>query len=215
MPTFEDILSHERFGTYLRWADGDRDRAIALYTLNTQLSESLYTSVQMLEIAFRNRINDIMRKAKGDDWYNSTLCLTNPRQVEMLAKAKQDLTDARKAPAPGNIVAALTFGFWTALVGSGYEDLWQSTLHKIARKQNGKGLQRKDFALPLAKIRRLRNRIAHHEPILEWNLREHHDKIIELTGWLSPSAAEWSLRHCRFASIFPANGVELCRPGMG
>ena len=45
----EQALSLERFGRYLDWAAGDRARAIELYTLNTQISESLYTPLQMLE----------------------------------------------------------------------------------------------------------------------------------------------------------------------
>ncbi len=55
-PGFEDTLSVERFDKYLGWAGGDRNTAIGLYTLNTQLSESLYTSLHMFEVALRNRI---------------------------------------------------------------------------------------------------------------------------------------------------------------
>ena len=34
----EQALSLERFARYLAWADGGRQRAVELYTLNTQLS---------------------------------------------------------------------------------------------------------------------------------------------------------------------------------
>lgn len=54
---FEQALSLERFGRYLDWAAGDGMRAIELYTLNTRISESLYTPLQMLEVALRNRIH--------------------------------------------------------------------------------------------------------------------------------------------------------------
>ena len=56
----EQALSLERFGRYLCWADGDRDQAIALCTLNTRISESLYTPLQMLEVVLRNRIHFVM-----------------------------------------------------------------------------------------------------------------------------------------------------------
>ena len=38
MPTFIDVLSTDRFDTYLQWANGDSDLGIRLYTFNTQLS---------------------------------------------------------------------------------------------------------------------------------------------------------------------------------
>jgi hypothetical protein len=40
-------------------------------------------------------------------------------------------------------------------------------------------------------IRMLRNRIAHHEPVIDWDLSKHYRNIIELSGWLCPSAADW------------------------
>lgn len=72
-----------------------------------------------------------------------------------------------------------------------YEDLWQKTLKDIARREDGKGLRRKDFSTPFGPIRMLRNRIAHHEPILHWNLPKHYSAILKMTEWLSPVAAAW------------------------
>ena len=37
----EAALSLERFARYVAWAEGDRERAVALSTLNTQVSEAL------------------------------------------------------------------------------------------------------------------------------------------------------------------------------
>ncbi|PNE09850.1 MAG: hypothetical protein CR217_17735 [Beijerinckiaceae bacterium] len=55
------------------------------------------------------------------------------------------------------------------------------------------------------------NRIAHHEPILEWNLPKHYRNIALLTKWLSPAAAAWCVTHCRFDGIYPAEGIDLSR----
>ncbi|MDQ0304497.1 transposase InsO family protein [Ancylobacter polymorphus] len=101
------------------------------------------------------------------------------------------IRDARKTETPGRVVAALTFGYWTAMVGREYEDLWQRTLKDIARQEGGKGLTRKHFSKPLAPVRTLRNRIAHHEPILYLDLPKHYYSLLQLTHWLSPVAAQW------------------------
>ncbi len=56
--SLEEALSPERFSRYVTWARGDRTRALGLYALNMRLSESLYTPMQMLEVALRNRIKE-------------------------------------------------------------------------------------------------------------------------------------------------------------
>lgn len=130
----------------------------------------------------------------------------------MLARARHDLRDAHKAASADAVVAALTFGFWTAMLGREYEDLWQQVLYRIARRSDDKGLRRKDFTKPLGPIRLLRNRIAHHEPILHWDLPKHHTAMLELTGWLSPVAAAWCRATSSFPDVFPKEGIALVPP---
>ena len=38
---------------------------------------------------------------------------------------------------------------------------------------------------------KLRNRIAHHEPIFTRRLDEDHTRILQVTGWISPRARAW------------------------
>ncbi len=208
----ELTLSSERFGRYLSWAEGDRARAIHLYTMNCRLSESLYTPLHMLEVALRNRIHDVASTLVAGNklaWFDLAQFQRGDRQAEQLAKAKSDLTSDRKPVEPSRIVASLTFGYWTSFFSRDYENLWQQGLHRIARRPNGKGLQRKDFAQPLMPLRLLRNRIAHHEPIIGWDLPKHYDKIIELAEWLSPAGAQWCRDNSRFPALYPVEGIAL------
>jgi hypothetical protein len=205
----EQALSLERFGRYVAWAGGDKARALELYTLNTKISESLYTPLQMLEVALRNRIHAVMTEARHENWFHDEGCLLNQWQSDQLAKAIEGIREERKDPIPGRIVAALMFGFWTAMFGTDYEELWRTTLLRIGSRPDGKGLNRKHFSGPLTPIRQLRNRIAHHEPIIDRPLPGLHRKIIELTGWLSPAAAEWCAAHSRFLAVYPSAGITL------
>jgi Abi-like protein len=206
----ELTLSLEGVGGYLSWAGGDRARAIDLYTLNTRISESLYTPLQSLEISLRNRIHVVMTEALSDEgWFHQAGVLLNDRQPKQLAKAIEDLKGVNKTPTPGRTVAALSFGFWTAMFGPDYEGLWRTTLHRIAAKPDGTGLRRKDFSGPLTPIRTIRNRIAHHEPIIMWDLRKHHKKMVELTRWLSPAAGAWCRENDRFEQVYPAERISL------
>lgn len=202
---FEGALSLERFGRYLRWAGGDRDQAIELYGLNTELSESLYTPLQMLEISLRNRIHTVMAAAHGEAWYNRDDLILLNRQRLQIANAKNDLVNEKKQIEPGRVVAALTFSFWTSMLGPDYEQLWRQGLYKIATTS----LPRKHLSRPLGRIRTLRNRIAHHEPIIYWSLPQHYQQMVEITNLLSPPAAYWCLESCKFGDIWPDQGITL------
>lgn len=209
----EAALSLERFGRYLDWAAGDRDAAIALYALNTRLSESLYTPLQTLEVALRNRIHSVLAVAKGEAWFMADAGLiTSSNQSEQVVQVMSELEKAGKPITPGGMVAGLTFSFWTTMFNKDYETLWQQTLHNIADPEAPKGLKRKSFSGPLTTIRILRNRIAHHEPILAWNLRKHHEAILKLTQWLSPAAATWCRENDRFPDAYPQSGFVLELP---
>lgn len=214
-PGIEETLSADRFGTYLGWAGGDRNRAVSLYTLNALLSESLHLPLHMLEVALRNRIHQVMTETYGDMWFDMQQHQLNATQADMLARARDDLTDKGKDHTPARIVASLTFGFWTAMLGKEYETLWQQTLKSIAKREDGKGLRRKDFTRSLGPIRTLRNRLAHHETVLYWDLRKHYGNIVQMISWLSPVAADWCRAHCRFQSLYPVEGITLIFQGPG
>lgn len=212
METDEEIelaLSYERFSRYLGWAGGDRARGLELYALNTKLSESLYTPLQMLEVVLRNRIHAVMSERMHPGWFQDGGFLLLENQRRQLEKAIQDLMDDGKPPSPGRLVAALTFSFWTSMLSPAYDALWQTGLHRIAMKGSGKGVARKELSSPLTPIRTLRNRVAHHEPVLQWNLPKHYANILQIIGWLSPPAAVWCRIHSRFESAYPPEGIVL------
>jgi hypothetical protein len=107
-------LSTERFARYLAWAGGDRARALDLYTLNTRLSKSLYITMQMLEVALRDRIHTVRATRHGEEWFRDPALITLPHQHDQVAKATEDVRNDGKDPTPGRIVAALTFSYWTS-----------------------------------------------------------------------------------------------------
>ncbi len=142
-----------------------------------------------------------MSVVEGETWYDLPQYQANGFQPDMLAKARKDLADANKQETSGAIVAALTFGYWTAMLGKEYENLWQTVLKDIARREDGKGLRRKDFTKSLGAIRTLRNRLAHHETVLHWDLPKHHRNIMQMITWLS----RWLP-----TGVTPAAGSTLC-----
>ena len=180
-------LSQERLGSYLVLADNNLREAIRLYERNTSLSEALYGLLQGLEVALRNAMHYALSLGLArEDWYNSVTWQV--AQQEQIDNAKDGLQKKAKPIVPGGMVAELTFGFWVGLTGPKYSvDLWERHLYKafpnakLGRKQLNKRLE----------IRLLRNRVAHHEPILSRDLEKDAERILETIGWISKDTERW------------------------
>jgi hypothetical protein len=173
------MISEERLLSYIKMSGGDLHKAILIYEWNTTLSETLYRPMQYLEIALRNSVHDILSAAYSrKDWYNSIDGLLKYHHLNMLGdeivKVKKRNTDVT----PGRVVAELSLGFWTGLLNKTYDaKLWIPHLHKAFPHVR---VSRKKCQAYLKRIRGLRNRVAHHEPILSRDLEADYHLILKL-----------------------------------
>ena len=198
-------LTRARIFRYLAAANGDLTRALALYETNIAVSEALFGVLHNVEIAIRNSLHDALSNGIGtQDWYRNNLALpfptvsrlifTRPMQ-KMIEKARRNVG----TPAPvGKLIAELTFGFWPFLISGQYHDLWSVSSHHAFPHAR---VPRSRVHTRLETIQRLRNRIAHHEPILtnQNMLSTGHvaqpkitlPEILECIRWISPATADW------------------------
>jgi hypothetical protein len=191
-------LSSDRLQPYRKSVGGDSERAIRLYEQNTLLAESLYGILQGLEIALRNSIHaQLVTSFARPDWWNAVQL--KPEQAMMLRNAEDSLRRVGKPLEASRIVAELSFGFWTGLTGPRYSDLWRNHLVKIFPRRP---VQRADVQLRLNSIRKLRNRIAHHEPILGRPLQKDVNQIFDTLSWISPMTARWVRSNNSFEERF-------------
>lgn len=204
-----DILSPDRFSTYLGWAQGDAVLAERLYSYNIQLSADFYASLHMLEVALRNRVDDALTQAYGAGWMHSTAVLVEPYQQGCVAQAQSTLQREGKAATHSQTIAELNFGFWSSLFGPSSNHLW-GTLRPIFQTP---GVKRALISGKLRDLRRLRNRIAHYEPILAQSIAVLHQDTLNLTAWMSVDAAAWITTHS--AITYPATPIIITPPGGG
>jgi hypothetical protein len=202
----ERTLSAERLQPYRALAHGDPVLALKLHARNTALSESLYGVLGGLEIALRNSVHGVLSSGLGrSDWYDSGLL--QPEQQRPLQMTKKRLLQDGKPLDPGRIVAELSFGFWTGLIGPGYSSLWRDHLFTAFSHRN---LRREEAHSRLDTIRKLRNRIAHYEPILSRPLQKDYNRILDAIGWISPIHARW----VRTYSSFPERYAAFVDPSL-
>lgn len=211
----EVFLSRERLGTYLAATREDREAAVRLHVWNTAVSAAFYGPLQGLEVALRNAMNRTLGERYGAAWYDNGRAGFDRGALERIAKARADLARDRHRDDPHRVVAALSFGFWVSLLGSGgravagrranYEmTLWRPALRGTFPHRAP--LTRKQAHRPLNALRTLRNRIAHHEPIFARNLVEDHERILEVAGWISPATRAWIKHHSRVPAVLTTAG---------
>ncbi len=207
-------VSEERLDAY-RQDGADAATAWGRYLWNLALCEALYPPLQLVEIALRNALHHTLHAHTGQAaWYDAPALLLAPKEQANLAAAREELRRAEKPETPGGIVAELSFGFWTGLFEVRYEHprhglslLWPALLRRVfprlPKQIDGRhGNQRHAVYGRLTRIRKLRNRVFHHERILHWTDLDHqHTTIIETIAWISPELHALSAAADRFRTV--------------
>ncbi len=204
LASVERTISHARLTRYMAATGNDLALALDLYEKNVAVSEALFGLLHGLEVAVRNSLHHTLSTDLGiADWYRDGLPLPwAPYRLSLTLPMKRSLSDARqniKVGAPvGKLIAELTFGFWPRLVARHFDDLWQPSLHKAFPHAP---VPRRVVHWRLDVIRHLRNRIAHHEPILTSRNQVYTGfaqqpfialpDILECTRWISTPMATW------------------------
>ena len=198
LPALPDLISGQRFATYLGHYNGNVKYAMRLYLWNVELTAAFWGPVSILETVIRNAIHDALRQGRADEWWSDPRVHLMNRERSMIDSAIADLhRKGVSSPNAGQIVAATTFGLWVGLTDAGlprhpllsYETaLWQPRLIRAFPNLSGK--RRKQLHRELDDVRRFRNRLAHHEPIFRAPLEQLRDDLITIAGYVHPDAAK-------------------------
>lgn len=190
-------MSGPRFATYRARADSDT-AALQLYTWNTTVGAAFYGPLQTLEVTLRNAVHGVMSANYGSRWFQDSRFLrANDRHF--VDKTIQHLRNRSKPVPPTRIVAELPFRFWVALFANTYDaTIWRTDLHRIFAP---KVKDRRGLHETLDRLRTLRNRIAHHEPIFDRHLNYDYRQIRTIVGLLDKPVLIWLDHHSRVPEI--------------
>lgn len=201
-------LSQARMARYVTLSQSTDHHPLDLYLYNLELSKQLLPALSLWEVAFRNRMDEFLC------WKFTARWPYEDRLVRQLAADdRQRLSDARTRqererslhPAPRDpIVADLSLGFWVSLFARRYEVpfAWRPGGNLARVFPNLMRPEIRDVQARLDRLRGLRNRIAHHEPILHLDLPRYHQDAMDLTRGLCPAAAALIVLGCGFKATW-------------
>ncbi|SCE69716.1 hypothetical protein [Micromonospora chokoriensis] len=182
------LLSPERMAPYLNRCAGNSVAAIRLYYWNIDVTRALQAHLPFFEPILRNSMAAQLATLTGrvDWWHAGALPLRKP-EAARLDRALQACGPRQPSLRVGDVLTELSLGFWAALLGREYEmTLWRPALrHAFPEYRGARGPLHRD----LHHLNRLRNRMAHHEPIHHRHLAADNEKIFLIMGYVSSFAA--------------------------
>jgi len=189
----ERHLSSARLSTYLTATRGDLDAAVDLYRWNAAVSAALWESIGHAEVVLRNATHDALSarhaaKGRQGQWYDDPARKLDQHARDDVAKAIRR-AKAGASPPAGKVVAELSFGFWRYLLAKRYTALLWPALRPAFPSLGGS--DRRLLERPVANVHRLRNRVAHHEPVIAQNLASLHVDVLAIVGAVDPALRTW------------------------
>lgn len=200
-----NTLSQPRLSTYEKYTV-TLDEALELYQWNANISGAFFPCLHICEVTIRNAVSEVLFKQHGSQWPWETgfiNTLPNPRHGynprNNVQKARDKVSDVNK------VIPELNFVFWQKMFTSRHDDqLWLPYLRDTfpyAPSYSDIAALRSEIYNDLEKIRRLRNRIAHHEPIFRRDLNKDYEVIIKLIGYRCCDTAQWLCSHQNVVSL--------------
>lgn len=178
---------------------------------NVKISETFYPALAFVELSLKNSICNAIDKLICKDWLVKEINqqkLLSDKEYTKLIEAKNKIKKANKKITNNRLISELTFGFWSHLCTKSYKpNFWdkkgffeavfpnyvqEKGLRKIAPIQND-----------LLAILRLRNRIFHHEMIINRNQtpQEQYQLVLNILHLLSADVEKLLNGISRFQDI--------------
>lgn len=207
----KNALSAARMGTYegATQAAEQLPGALALYAWNAKVAGAMLAPLHLCEVVLRNAVSDALTAVYGPNWpwmHAFEGSLPNPQTGFSMRK---ELRSARHhQPSTGKAIAELKFAFWQKMFTGRFDaQIWNPHLNAVMPHLNPAWTvqqARKRIYDDLESLRLLRNRIAHHEPIIKRPLGADFQKIQELIAFRCPHTASWMVHNQQAQALINA-----------
>ncbi|NTG45610.1 Abi family protein [Agrobacterium rhizogenes] len=193
-------ISEPRFATYLAKGGNHEEYAMALYLYNARVAKAFLYPLNVAEVTLRNAVDGILVARFGASWHQDATFRDQTLTGNGLATLDKAIQRAGAGAARDQIVATLTFDFWSNLFRPEYGGLWRTTVN-IAFPHLQHGESRQEIQNLVKPINVFRNRVAHHEPVLDLNVTDIHAKIVRLIELRCAETATWMKHHSTLSTV--------------
>jgi hypothetical protein len=191
----DNILIHK----YITEKRFSKYGTLAQYEENLLLSKQHYIPLSILEVSLRNAINYHFEKFYGAGWLVNESSFLQKDHLTKIFDAKQKIKSRKEILTKDKLIAELSFGFWANLFKSSYDRQMRiSNLKQIFTNLSSKDVKlinRNELFQTINHIRNFRNRIFHHEKIVnKVDFQNIETEIDEILGYLHKDILAFSKR---------------------
>lgn len=163
---------------------------------NAAVSGALLTPLHVCEVSIRNAVADVLEDVYGPRWpWEPAFERSLPNPVKFYSPRKDLITTRHAMPTTGKVIPELKFVFWQRMFTGRHDTrLWNNHLLRVMPNLDAAHpapTLRLAIYTMLEQVRRLRNRIAHYEPVFSRDLSDDYRKILELVTYRCAITASW------------------------
>lgn len=165
-----------------------------------------FESIHYFEIALRNVMDEALTAYATtlgctSEWYSDPMVPLSTESRQKVHQAIRRSTDDDRLPqVHGRVIAELSLGFWWSLLADPYNGtLWKGCLQNAFPKA-----RRRRLHDAIERILKLRNRIAHHEPIHARDLSADYAALLRTSEYVSPRLGWWIDSTTRVPAVLEA-----------
>lgn len=185
LEAIEHALGPARLRRYAE-GKGGRNHALRMYLWNARLCEALHLPVQIAEVCVRNALSRGLQRRFGDRWYQDQRLLSHlpPTLSGELGRVMQAERLKHGRISSDHVVSGLSLGFWAHLTTqTNQKIIWHGSICENFPNLPASA----DPAVihdRLARLRRFRNRMAHHNAIFDKKPTAEYQNIQSIVGWI-------------------------------
>lgn len=211
-------LSAPRLTPYLHATHGNLKDALRLYDWNVAISGAFYESLHQFEVVLRNALDERLsawnatqvdrttRRHHSRDWLMDPSGLLQRLTRDNIPKAHQHARTALRAsgrrPGHADVLAQLGFGTWRFLLPDhdpGRRLLWSQAVNLAFPHLTASPATLVDH---VDRIHKLRNRIAHLEPLLDGSMiADRLGRLRAVAAAIDPIAEDWIVSRQRITPV--------------
>ena len=227
------LAGSARFVPYLREAHGDIDRARELYLWAADLAGALFSTIAFVEVGLRNAMdrrlrawNDQQGIDYGEEWAlrkGAAPLLYELVTHKSLAGAQNFASEQSRlrpkshprrlvAITHDDVVSHFMFGTWVYLIKPRVwnqpqqcQQLWKECLSCAFPYADPSDSGRERLGDQLDRVRKLRNRVAHHENLLSVDIRRRLRDMLGILALIDPKLPDLAMQSNRVRTLVRAD----------
>ncbi|MFT2098276.1 Abi family protein [Marinomonas sp. 2405UD66-6] len=213
MDSIKSTLSLSRMSTFEREVAGSNVNALDLYRWNAQLSSALIYPFHIFEVSLRNAVSDALSNVHSPHWHTAQSFRRSLKRAKKGYCSLDDLEKVvRKHSKLSKVIPELKFVFWEKCFTSRFQrQIWEKHIFNTFPNHTSLNLSSTDLReyirIQIGLVREVRNRVAHHEPILKFDIPILMQSLEQIIRLRCEDTSEWMMANQQVLTVYEARPI--------